>query len=305
MTQALISADDASHVVQASSDDDLVELWLNQYRPSPDAKTNTSRAYTSDLRAFRLFNAKPLRKVTVGDLQAFSTSLLLLAPTSHGRRLNAIKSLISFGHRLGYLPFDVGAPIRVPALKDLLAERILSEEQVQRLLWHTDSPDRRGPRIRRNAAMVRLLYVTGIRISELVGISWRDLVARDEGGQLTVFGKGGKTRPILLPVSMWSRMDEVRVIGLSEPDDPVFRGMQGARLSVEQAHAIVKQAFKRAKLPSACSAHWLRHAHASHALDRGCPVHVLQTSLGHASLTTTTRYTHARPGDSSSRYLSA
>jgi integrase/recombinase XerD len=70
-------------------------------------------------------------------------------------------------------------------------------------------------------------------------------------------------------------------------------------------HLIVKAAAKRAKLPAAMSAHWLRHSHASHALDRGAPVHVVQSSLGHASLTTTTRYSHARPGDSSARYLTA
>ena len=67
----------------------------------------------------------------------------------------------------------------------------------------------------------------------------------------------------------------------------------------------VVAAAKRAKLSTAVSAHWLRHAHASHALDRGAPVHVVQTTLGHASLATTTRYSHARPGDSSARYLVA
>jgi integrase/recombinase XerD len=67
----------------------------------------------------------------------------------------------------------------------------------------------------------------------------------------------------------------------------------------------VRKAVQRADLPREISAHWFRHAHASHALDRGAPVHVVQSTLGHASLETTTRYTHVRPGDSSAKYLPA
>ena len=95
----------------------------------------------------------------------------------------------------------------------------------------------------------------------------------------------------------------VALRGEAADDDPVFRSRQGGPLNRSQVHRIVKRAAKRAKLPPAISAHYRRHAHASHALDRGAPVHVVQATLGHASLTTTTRYTHVRPGDSSARYL--
>jgi integrase/recombinase XerD len=107
---------------------------------------------------------------------------------------------------------------------------------------------------------------------------------------------------ILLPAALW-----IRLIALNRaaPDDPVFRSREGNPLQRRQVHRIVKAAAKRAKLPPEVSAHFLRHSHASHALDRRCPVHVLQTTLGHASLTTTTRYSHAKPGDSSAKYLTA
>ena len=74
-------------------------------------------------------------------------------------------------------------------------------------------------------------------------------------------------------------------------------------LDPSQVHRIVKIAAKRADLSDRVSAHWLRHAHVSHALDRGAPVHLVQATVGHASLATTSRYAHARPNDSSSRYL--
>lgn len=291
---------------QASSDADLIDLWLGNFQ-----SRHTVTAYAGDVRAFLLFTArargarapaKPLRSITVRDIQDFAVAQSKdLSDASLGRRLSAVKSLISFGHRLGYLPFDTGAPIKLPPIKDSLAERIMSEEAVARLLWQGDAPERRGPYVKRDAALVRLLYSAGLRISEACGLCWRDLVEREDAGQATVFGKGGKTRIIYLPAPIWSRLVALRRAG--GPDDPVFRSRHGGALNRSQAHRIIKAAVRRARLPKTISAHYLRHSHASHALDRGAPVHVVQTTLGHASLTTTTRYTHARPGDSSARYL--
>jgi site-specific recombinase XerD len=276
---------------QASSDEELVQLWLGQFR-SP----NTRRGYRIDWRAFRAFMDTPLRVLTLRDMQTFAASLVHLADATQARRVAAIKSLIGFAHRLGYVPFDVGAPLQVPAIKDRLAERILTEDQMQQMLWAEKRP--------RNAALLRLLYGAGLRISEACGLCWRDLTPRDDTGQLNVFGKGGKTRVVLLPKSLWDRIQALR--GDAGADEPVFRSRKrGGGLQPMQVHRIVKAAAKRAKLSPAISAHWFRHAHASHALDRGAPVHVVQSTLGHASLTTTTRYTHARPGDSSARYLTA
>lgn len=276
----------------ASSDEGLVDLWIGNYRSA-----NTRGAYRTDLAAFVGFVGKPLRTVTLGDVQAFAASLANLAPATISRRLSAVKSLVGFGHRLGYLAFDVAAPVQLPGIKDELGEKILTEWQVQRMLELERHP--------RNAAILRLLYSSGVRVSELCGLRWRDLTERHEGGQITVLGKGAKTRHILLPAPIWTRVLALR--GAAGPTDAVFRARRpgGRGLNRAQIHRIVKAAAKRAKLPAAVSAHWLRHGHASHALDRGAPVHVVQATLGHASLTTTTRYSHARPGDSSARYLTA
>ena len=88
------------------------------------------------------------------------------------------------------------------------------------------------------------------------------------------------------------------------PDQcPVFRSRKGGRLSRIQVHTIFKEIARRAGLAAAASPHWLRHAHVSHALKNKAPVHVVQVSVGHASLTTTSRYTHVRPEDSSAQYI--
>jgi len=272
---------------QAESDARLVELWLHDRAP------RTRRAYRADVGAFLAHAAKPLRAVTLGDVQAFKDGLTRLATASQARKLSAVKSLLSFGHELGYLTYNVGAPVKLPAVKQTLAERILGEDAVLGMLALE-----RGPR---NRAMLRLLYLGGLRIGEVCGLRGRDLQPSGDAGQVTVFGKGGKTRVVLLKASLWQ--DLVALRG-ADPDAPVFRSREGGGpLDPSQVHRIVKTAAKRAGLPAAVSAHWLRHAHVSHALDRGAPAHLVQATVGHASLATTSRYAHARPNDSSSRYL--
>ena len=83
----------------------------------------------------------------------------------------------------------------------------------------------------------------------------------------------------------------------------MFVSCKGGPLDASEVHRIVKAAAERAGLSAEVSAYWLHHAHASHSLDRGAPIHLVQQTLGHASVATTGRYLHARPTDSSARYL--
>jgi integrase/recombinase XerD len=278
----------ASEILPAQDDHDarLVALWLHGHSPA------TQRAYAADLATFRAVVPGPLRQVGLGDLQAYQDSLAALAPATQARRLSALKSLLSFGQRTGFLPVNVGAAIRLPKAKQTLSERILDVDAVLHLL----ALERNA----RNKALLKLLYLGGLRISEACALCGRDLAARDDAGQVTIFGKGGKTRAVLLKPSIWQELVALRADDL---EAPVFRSRQGGALDPSQVHRIVKAAAQRAGLPTAVSAHWLRHAHVSHALDRGAPVHLVQATVGHASLTTTSRYAHARPDDSSARYL--
>lgn len=163
---------------QATSDDRLVKLWLH------GRSVHTQRAYRADAERFRSFAGKPLQQVTLADLRAFADSLDGLAPASRGRALSAVKSLLSFGHRLGYLPFDVGRALKLPSLKNRLAERILTEADVHRMLALEPSP--------RNRALLRLLYGGGLRVSEVCALVWRDVQPRDEAGQVTVTGRAAR-----------------------------------------------------------------------------------------------------------------
>jgi integrase/recombinase XerD len=274
-------------VIEASNDDQLIDLWLH------GRAAKTQRAYATDIASFLAFVQKPLHRVTLNDLQAYQDSLANLATASQARRLSSVKSLLTFAQKTGYLTLNVGAAIFLPKVKQTLAERILCEDDVLNMLALEQKP--------RNKAILRLLYWGGLRISEVCGLKCRDLQARDEAGQITVFGKGGKTRVVLLKASMWK---DLTVFRGKDADGAVFRSRKGGgHLDPVQVHRIVKIAAARAGLSEAVSAHLLRHAHVSHALDRGAPAHLVQATVGHASLQTTSKYAHARPTDSSSKYL--
>ena len=234
--------------------------------------------------------------MTLVDLQAYSAVLEQgsLKPASQNRALTAIKSLLSFGQEIGYLPFNVGAAVKLRPNRDGLAQRILEESEVAKLIEAAAEG--------RDRTLLKLLYVSGVRVSELCGLKWCDAMPRHEGGQITVFGKGGKTRTILLKLKFWQQLMLIRVdAGLM---DPIFRSRKGGGpLDTSQVRRIVYAAAKKAGLEQKVSPHWMRHAHASHALDRSAPIHLVQATLGHASVSTTGRYLHARPTESSSFYL--
>jgi integrase/recombinase XerD len=277
--------------VQAESDDHLIELWLH------GRSAGTQRAYAADIASFRAYVRQPLRDLTLGMLQGYQDSLASLASASQARKMSAVKSLLSQGHKLGYLPINLGAAITLPKGKNVLAERILDRESVHDMLALERNP--------RNKVLLRLLYLAGLRISEACNLRVRDLQPNGATGQITVYGKGGKTRVVLLKASLWKDLASLRGADLNAP---VFLsresrdGAEGA-LDPSQVHRIVKAAALRAGLSPDVSAHWLRHAHVSHALDAGAPIHLVQSTVGHASLATTSKYAHARPTESSSTYL--
>ncbi len=270
----------------ADGDAQVVAMWLHE------KSDNTKKAYARDVGKFTAFVGKPLGAVTLGDVQMFSDSLGAGAQATKARAVAAVKSLFAFAHRIGYLRFDVTAPIRLPKIKNALSERILTEGDVHRVIALEENA--------RNRILIKLLYVAGLRVSEACSLRARDVRPASDGGYVTVYGKGGKTRTILLGQGIYEELLSLRGGG---PDEPLFKSQKGGALSASQAWRAVRRAAERAGVEAPVSPHWFRHAHASHALDRGCPIHLVQATLGHASVATTGRYLHARPNDSSARYL--
>ena len=278
-------------VAECDSDSELVDLWLHDKSP------NTVDAYRRDVEEFRWFlEDKPLSRVVLNDLMLYSDALTQQgrAPATVNRKLSTIKSLLSYGVMIGYLPGNAGAAFKLPKLSDRLAERILSESQVLQLI----DAAKEG----RDRTLLRFLYESGCRVSELVSLTWRNLQPRSGAGQVQIFGKGNKTRVVLLTPQLWADLMALR--GKAPLSDPVFRSHHsGQKLSRSDVNDLVSRVANKAGIQGNVSPHWLRHAHASHSLERGAPIHLVQATLGHSNLQTTGRYLHARPTDSSARYL--
>ncbi len=267
---------------------ELIDLWLH------GKSANTVDGYRRYAQRFFIsVGNKPLREVTLMDFQLWEISLKS-SDNSKRVAVGAIKSLFSFSKELGVISSNLGILVKSPKAKNRLAERILSEEEVHKIINNALNL--------RDRTIIRLLYFAGLRVSELCALKWRDLKTRKEGGgQITVFGKGDKTRTVLVGAGVWRDIQELKDNG--KKDDPVFVSRIGGHLCRSMVFHIVKNAAKRAKIEANVSPHWLRHSHASHSLDRGAPIHLLQKTLGHSSVAITEMYLHAKPTDSSGLYL--
>lgn len=287
----------------ASPDTRFLEMWLHR------KAEKTIRAYSADIARMYAHTGKPLQQLTLADIQDYLNTLVTLKPSSQARMIASLKSALSFACKTGYIPFNVGAVVKLPKIENRLAERIMSEEDVLRMFALEPNA--------RNHAILVLLYRGGLRASEICNLEWRHLTSRDGGtGQVAIYGKGDKTRFVLLDKKTWQELAAWRK-STDTNDSHVFKsrktGMDGSRrLDESQVHRIVKTAAARAgvevypteKGPSSkASPHWMRHAHATHAIERGTNIILVKETLGHASINTTAKYTHVRPNDSSSLHL--
>ncbi|MTJ55804.1 tyrosine-type recombinase/integrase [Anabaena sp. UHCC 0253] len=279
----------ATHNIELNAHDSL-DVLLNMWLHGKSKTTQSS--YSKIAYKFIDFVQLPLTQIGLNHLQSW---LDTIEGSDNTRKTYAsvIKSLFTFTHNLGLMSVNPGKALKVGKPKDCLNERILTESEVM-LMIHQESNHR-------NKLILKTLYYCGLRVSELCVLKWKDASVRTNGGQFTVYGKGQKTRTVLVPPSLWQELIQLK----AEPDESVFSSRKkadNAHLDRTQVFRIVKNAAKRIGIDNP-SPHWLRHSHASHSLDRGCPIHLLSNSLGHASVSTTSRYLHSRPEDCSSLYL--
>lgn len=286
----------------ARTDGELLKVWLKTHQ---DGSPHTVRLYRrvgeSFLAALTAAGAD-LRKATVEDVQAALEVMRSkgdgspVRPATVNTYVAAVKSFLGFAHRVGFTRFNAAPLIKLKKAPRQVAQRILGELEVRKLI-DAASPGR-------DRLMLEVAYFGGLRVSELVSLAWRQVIARDSGeAQLEVLGKGDKVRQVLIPATIAARLFASR--GDAPSGAPVFGSVRrpGQPLTERAVNYIVKAAAKRAGINPAASVHWLRHAHASHAIDNGAPITLVSATLGHADLKTTSVYAHARPGESSGRYL--
>ena len=204
------------------------------------------------------------------------------AKTSAARKLSAVKSWLDFLHAAGVLTQNPAASVRAPRLPARLP-RALAYEDVEALL-------ERGveePTARRDRAILELLYGAGLRVAELVALDWEDVDLEERW--LRVRGKGDKERMVPMGRIARDALLELPLPPSGERCGPLFPGEEGGKLSVRTVHRIVTRAARIVGL-AGVTPHVLRHSFATHMLEGGASLRVLQELLGHESLVTTQKY---------------
>lgn len=280
-----------------------LETYLSHLRVERGLSQNTAGAYQRDLSRYVNF----LRSRAVTDPSAITSTdvsdfLLairsgadgasLLAPASASRCITAVRGWHKFIAEEGITADNPAAQVKPPAIAKRLPKAI-SISQVETLIEAANIDD--SPLGLRDRALIELLYATGARISEVVSLSIDDF-DRDNG-VVRLFGKGAKER--IVPVGRYALaaldaylVQSRPILGLKGTGSPaIFLNTLGRPLSRQSAWAVLQSAAKRANLSEHISPHTLRHSFATHLLNGGADVRVVQEMLGHASVTTTQIYT--------------
>ncbi len=271
-----------------------VESFLHHLAVERGSAANTLRSYAADLQRYvEHLGDRDLAQVRTADVTAFVVALreAQLAVSSTARALAAVRGLHRFAARDGLVPADVACAVAPPALPRRLP-RTLSIDEVDQLLAGCPGDD---PAALRDRALLELLYSTGARISEAVGLDIDDVDIHARSVLLR--GKGGKQRLVPIGRPAVAALDAYFVRG--RPDlarrgkgtPAIFLNARGGRLSRQSAWQVLQDAAERAGITAAVSPHTLRHSFATHLLDGGADVRVVQELLGHASVTTTQIYT--------------
>ena len=272
----------------------LIDLFLDSLWVESGLSENTLAAYGSDLKLFsKWLKKKPLLEVEEADVASFLESRYKqgIGSRSSARFLSSLRRFYGYLHREGSIEIDPTVLIEAPHIGRILPES-LSETDVDLLLDAPEITDNLGFR---DKAMLEVLYATGLRVSELIGLKFEQVSFRQ--GFVRVVGKGSKER--LVPVGeeamewLEQYMSGARVGILADRQcDFLFVTKRGSGMTRQAFWHIIKRYAKKAGIKKALSPHTLRHAFATHLLNHGADLRVVQMLLGHSDLSTTQIYTH-------------
>ena len=288
--------------------DEQIQGYLDHLTIERGVAANTLSSYRRDLRRYAEHltgrGIADLRAVGETDVSDFLIALrkgdpdngiTALSAVSAARTLVAVRGLHRFLAAEGVVEVDVARAVKPPTPTRRLPKSLTLDEVVSLLEAAGGDRESDGPLTLRNRALLEVLYSTGARISEAVGLDIDDVDT--ESRSVLLRGKGGKQRLVPIGRPAVSALDTYLVRG--RPDlarrgkgtPGIFLNARGGRLSRQSAWQVLQDAAEAAGIASAVSPHTMRHSFATHLLDGGADVRVVQELLGHASVTTTQIYT--------------
>ena len=274
--------------------DELIELFQDALWVENGLSENTLSAYATDLRIFASWlQNKSLLAVEEGDISRFLANRYNQGVSSHSaaRMLSSLRRFYVYLVRENQVTVDPTVLIESPHIGRPLPDS-LSEHDVERLLA---APEITNPLGHRDRVMLEMLYATGLRVSELVGLKIDQLNFRQ--GAVRIIGKGNKERLVPIGEEALSWLEEYMASSrkslLSErQSDFMFVTNRASGMTRQAFWHIIKRCAKKAGIHKQLSPHTLRHAFATHLLNHGADLRVVQLLLGHTDLSTTQIYTH-------------
>ncbi len=275
-------------------DSDVIDAFIDALWLEDGLSKNTLSAYRSDMQALAAHLDKSNHGLLQADDQSLNTFLaaqIKAKTSSSNRRLATFRRFFAWAKREGRLALD--PTVRIPTAKSAQrVPKIMSETQVEALLA---APDVQEPLGLRDRAMLELIYASGLRVSELVALTMVQVGMNE--GVLRVMGKGAKERVVPFGevarhwIARYKR--EARPVILNgQLSDDLFVTARGAAMTRQMFWNIIKKHAFTAEIKTPLSPHTLRHAFATHLLNHGADLRVVQLLLGHADITTTQIYTH-------------
>lgn len=278
--------------------EELIDQFLNFLSVERGLAANTISSYRFDLVRFTSFLKKrhtaSMEGVKKDDLTMYLLSLKDngLAANSISRNLASIKTFYKFLVNEGYVKENVAGVLESPRLWKKLPN-ILNVNEVDMLL---NAPDRRNWRGIRDRASMELLYATGMRVSEMVELKTKDI--NMDVGFIKCIGKGSKERIVPLgnsakeAINKYMARSRIRLLKKSAPQTNLFLTRLGRKMSRQSFWKMIKRYARKAGIKKDISPHVLRHSFATHLLERGADLRIVQEMLGHADISTTQIYTH-------------
>ncbi len=284
----------------------LVHDFLEHLHLERNLSPHTVKAYGRDIEKFCSFAsdyygiARSRLQPSDADTTGVRAYVIHLGQSglgrrSQGRALSALRTMFRFACREEILRSNPAKGVSSPK-PDQTLTRHLRPAEIERLLA---APSGDGPLTRRDRAILEILYASGLRVGELVGIDWPDIDL--QGRMVRVLGKGGNERlipfgrPAQAALGAWLEVwDDVRAQGPAAEanEEPLLLNYRGGRLSDRSVRRIIDRYVVEAAVAGGVHPHTLRHTFATHLLEQGADLRSIQELLGHASLATTQKYTH-------------
>ncbi len=275
------------------TDNIQVFSFLNQPSISIGSKENYERILRD---FFSFYKGIDIKSVRTAHITLYLKNLKVAASTKN-LHLRVIGAFFNFIEKTKYILENPVKPLKQERTPEKLQFKILHRDQIDRMIELEN--------VNQKKLLLKILYFTGLRISEAISLKVKSFRISEigDGAYMTVVGKGVKVRTIFIPEGFFNEVKLYIKENCNEDGYLFFDIEYNKPISRFQALRIIKSAAKKAKVNPIPSPHWFRHTNATHSLEMGAPIHVVQATLGHSSITTTGKYLHAAKKESNVGYL--